>query len=154
MRQQIKLFRAHRKKPFPLFPAIPLDEIRVVFFQGDFLAKNVRLPTLDVGDILVIHDTGAYTLSLYSKVNSILCGPVYGFEKSSWQPPAAEGTRGIHRHRPKLEQDGPSALEKNEVGQKEEEDNRYRFLCYKRQETFEELLAFWGEEIEEGQCNR
>ena len=32
-------------------------------FQGDFFARGVDLPKVDVGDILIIHDTGAYTFS-------------------------------------------------------------------------------------------
>ena len=36
-------------------------------FQGDFFARGVDLPKVDVGDILIIHDTGAYTFSLYSR---------------------------------------------------------------------------------------
>jgi len=36
-------------------------------FQGDFLVKDVQLPKVEAGDILIIHDTGAYTFSLYSR---------------------------------------------------------------------------------------
>ena len=36
-------------------------------FQGDFFARGVRLPKVNVGDILLTHDTGAYTFSLYSR---------------------------------------------------------------------------------------
>ncbi len=36
-------------------------------FQGDFLAKEVLLPNVEAGDILIIHDTGAYSFSFYSR---------------------------------------------------------------------------------------
>ena len=35
--------------------------------QGDYLAKEVSLPSPDPGDILAIHDTGAYTMSMYCR---------------------------------------------------------------------------------------
>lgn len=49
-------------------------------FQGDFIAKDINLPIVEQGDILVIHDTGAYSMSLYSKYNSILPSAVYSVE--------------------------------------------------------------------------
>ena len=36
-------------------------------FQGDYLAKEVELPQAEAGDILAIHDTGAYTMAMYCK---------------------------------------------------------------------------------------
>ena len=36
---------------------------------------------MEKGDIIVIHDTGAYTMSMYSKFNSITPSAVYGYEK-------------------------------------------------------------------------
>merc|ERR1712013_882110 len=50
-------------------------------FQGDYLAKEVELPTPAAGDILAIHDTGAYTMAMYCKFNSIRASPVYGYWK-------------------------------------------------------------------------
>ena len=49
-------------------------------FQGDYLAKQVKLPkTAKTGDILIMHETGAYTMGMYSKFNSNIPSPVYGF---------------------------------------------------------------------------
>ena len=43
--------------------------------------KDVCLPEVDIGDIVIIHETGAYTIAMYSKFNSILPSPVYGYSK-------------------------------------------------------------------------
>ncbi len=51
--------------------------------KGDYLSKNVKLPKADPGDLLVVHDTGGYCMALYSKYNSILPSPVYGFETAA-----------------------------------------------------------------------
>ena len=36
-------------------------------FQGDYQARDVELPLPSDGDILAIHDTGAYTMSMYCR---------------------------------------------------------------------------------------
>lgn len=54
-------------------------------FQGDYLAKDVELPKIDMGDWIIIQDTGAYTMAMYSRFNSILPSPVYGFTKKNGQ---------------------------------------------------------------------
>ena len=43
------------------------------------MAKEVSLPRPRAGDILAVHDTGAYTMSMYCKFNCIRASPVYGF---------------------------------------------------------------------------
>lgn len=39
-------------------------------FSGDFISKGVELPEIEPGDYIVIYDTGAYTLSMWSRYNS------------------------------------------------------------------------------------
>ena len=50
-------------------------------FSGDFICKNRLLPTIVEGDILIVHDTGSYTVAMYSRYNSRCCPPMYGFNK-------------------------------------------------------------------------
>ena len=93
-------------------------------FQGDYQARDVELPLPSDGDILAIHDTGAYTMSMYCRYlsilncllvlilqivtfrfNSILASPVYGIRRV---------------------------------------DDDIQFICFKKRETVEECLSFWG----------
>ena len=41
----------------------------------------MELPKAERGDILLIHETGGYTMAMYSKFNSILPSPVYGYRR-------------------------------------------------------------------------
>jgi len=60
---------------------IMVDVAGPLCFQGDYQAKDVELPPPEDGDILAIHDTGAYSMSMYCKFNSIRASPVYGYRK-------------------------------------------------------------------------
>lgn len=49
-------------------------------FQGDFVGKDIKLPEeLTSGDLIVLKEGGANTLSLFSRHCSRLCPPVYGY---------------------------------------------------------------------------
>ena len=50
--------------------------------QGDYLQKNVDLVQVRAGDILLMHDTGAYAMSMYSRFISHSPSPVYGIRRS------------------------------------------------------------------------
>jgi len=60
---------------------IMVDVAGPLCFQGDYQAKDVELPAPEDGDILAIHDTGAYTMSMYCRFNSIRASPVYGIRR-------------------------------------------------------------------------
>jgi len=47
-------------------------------FGGDFIARDVQLPRLQEGDWVVVRDTGAYTLSMWSRHCSRGLPPVVG----------------------------------------------------------------------------
>ncbi len=49
-------------------------------FAGDLLARDIALPTPREGDWLIVHDTGAYTLSMWSRHCSRGLPPVLGYE--------------------------------------------------------------------------
>jgi len=48
-------------------------------FAGDILAKNVDLPPVEEGDYIVIHDTGGYTFSMWSRYNSRQTPRILGY---------------------------------------------------------------------------
>ncbi len=49
-------------------------------FSGDKLAEDIILPKIDEGDFIIIRDTGAYTLSMWSRYNSRCMPKVVGYE--------------------------------------------------------------------------
>ena len=48
-------------------------------FAGDMIAKDIELPEIETGDYLIIHDVGAYTLSMWSRYNSRQIPKVIGY---------------------------------------------------------------------------
>jgi diaminopimelate decarboxylase len=48
-------------------------------FAGDMIAREIDLPKVEPGDYMVIHDTGAYTLSMWSRYNSRQIPKVLGY---------------------------------------------------------------------------
>lgn len=48
-------------------------------FAGDVLAREIPLPEIEAGDWVIIQDTGAYTLSMWSRYNSRQIPKVIGY---------------------------------------------------------------------------
>ena len=48
-------------------------------FAADYVAVGRALPPIEPGDLVVIEDAGAYTLSMWSKYNSRQAPAVYGY---------------------------------------------------------------------------
>ncbi len=53
-------------------------------FSGDFPIWRARLPTVVVGDIVVVEDVGAYTLSMWSRYNSRQIPRVLGMRHNAF----------------------------------------------------------------------
>lgn len=51
-------------------------------FAGDLLEREILLPEVEEGDFIIIHDTGAYTSSMWSRYNSRQFPKVIGYEGS------------------------------------------------------------------------
>lgn len=52
-------------------------------FAGDVIAKDLELPVVSEGDYILIHDVGAYTLSMWSRYNSRQIPKVIGFRNEN-----------------------------------------------------------------------
>ena len=50
-------------------------------FAGDLLAREIRLPKVEPGDTIILHDAGAYTLSMWSRYNSRQTPKVIGYHQ-------------------------------------------------------------------------
>jgi len=48
-------------------------------FAGDILAKGVSLPDVNEGDYIVVHDSGGYTFSMWSRYNSRYAPGILGY---------------------------------------------------------------------------
>lgn len=60
-------------------PAIQTEVAGPLCFEGDYLAKGSKLPRAVAGDLVVAHDTGANTISLFSRHCSRRAPAVYGY---------------------------------------------------------------------------
>ena len=52
-------------------------------FAGDIIARDIELPEAEEGDYILIHDTGAYTLSMWSRYNSRQIPKVIGYDEGA-----------------------------------------------------------------------
>lgn len=78
----------HRVTALNPRPGAPLRRVSVagpVCESGDFLARDVELPAVERGDVLVIHDTGAYGMSMASNYNLRPRAAEVLIEGSAWR---------------------------------------------------------------------
>lgn len=69
----------HGAEPTPCNIAGPLC------FSGDILARGITLPHAEEGDYLVVHDTGGYTLSMWSHYNSRQVPRILGYRHGAFE---------------------------------------------------------------------
>lgn len=81
-------------EPKELVDLRPMHIAGPLCFSGDFLARDRMLPAIEPGDILVFHDTGAYTMGMWSRHCSRGMPAVVGIE--------ADGTFRTLRQRESL----------------------------------------------------
>ena len=67
-------------------PLAPLTIAGPLCFSGDVIARDQLLPAADVGDWIVIRDTGAYTLGMWSRHCSRGIPAVLGYDPSATTP--------------------------------------------------------------------
>lgn len=70
-------------KPKDLTDLSPMHVAGPLCFSGDFLARGRMLPAIEPGDIMVFHDTGAYTMGMWSRHCSRGMPQVIGIEKEA-----------------------------------------------------------------------
>ena len=61
------------------FAANPWNLAGPLCFSGDIMAKGLSLPEVHEGDYVVIHDTGGYTFSMWSRFNSRFIPRILGY---------------------------------------------------------------------------
>ncbi|MFT7582645.1 MAG: diaminopimelate decarboxylase [Myxococcota bacterium] len=67
-------------EPKELVDLKPMHVAGPLCFSGDFIARARMLPAIEPGDILVLHDTGAYTMGMWSRHCSRGMPTVVGIE--------------------------------------------------------------------------
>jgi diaminopimelate decarboxylase len=63
----------------------PVDIYGPLCFSGDRLAAGRLLPPVEPGDIIVLHDTGGYTLAMWSRYCSRQIPEVLGWTGQDWR---------------------------------------------------------------------
>ncbi len=67
------------------FDLLPWNLAGPLCFSGDIIAKGVKLPKLEEGDYIVIHDTGSYTFSMWSRYNSRQTPRIIGYRDTEFE---------------------------------------------------------------------
>jgi diaminopimelate decarboxylase len=65
-------------------PTEPVDLFGPLCFSGDLVARARALPKLELGDLVVLCDVGAYTLSMWSRYCSRAIPEIVGYGNGAW----------------------------------------------------------------------
>lgn len=77
----ISILDKHGRVKADTVPYARQDIAGPLCFSGDILAKQIFVPQAESGDVAVIHDTGGYTVSMFSKFNSRQAAPFIAYTK-------------------------------------------------------------------------
>ena len=94
-------------------------------FSGDLIVRKKMLPRLSKGDIVMIHDTGAYAMSMWSRYNSRQAPPTIGVRKCD------ESSNTNHAVADLLNGNATIRI------------NGFELFLVKRGETVADVLRFW-----------
>lgn len=75
-------------------PSAEYDVVGPCCFAGDMIASRRRLPCMQPGDYIVVHDVGAYYISSFSLYNSHTMPPVYAYDSTAPAEPLRLLQRG------------------------------------------------------------
>lgn len=94
-------------------------------FSGDLVVKGVSLPYVEKGDFVAVHDTGAYTMGMWSRYNSRQAPPCIGFCTVPANTPNHGTLEGLLSGLSRVVKDG------------------FEYRLMKKGESVDNVLAFW-----------
>lgn len=94
-------------------------------FSGDLLVRNLDLPPVHRDDFMMVHDTGAYTMGMWSRYNSRMAPPCIGFRTATGKADTVGTTQALLSGAKSIVKEG------------------LEFTLLKKGETVEDVLNFW-----------
>jgi diaminopimelate decarboxylase len=125
----------------------PITIVGPLCFQGDVLARDLPLPTVEEGDFIVIHDAGAYTVSMWSRYNSRQMPLVLGHEAVEEVQGQEVGKVQGHKEAAKVQGHKEAAGKAGHEAVAEtagHEEPGIRIALLKKRKSAEDVLRFWG----------
>jgi diaminopimelate decarboxylase len=105
-------------------------------FSGDVLASNIFLPVCKIGDYVLIMDSGANTISLFSRHCSRQAPAVFAYRNTTYVDKAKVELQVVSKALGDEEEDKQKVLNKPM--------NLFHIACIKPKETETQVLEFWG----------
>ena len=95
-------------------------------FSGDYVARDVLLPRVSSGDYIIIHDSGGYCYSMFSRYNNRYAPPIYGYTDQ------LQATDNYNKNNINVN------INKNK------NNNHVKMELLKDGETAEDIIPFWS----------